>query len=204
VREAAFLGEPRAGAEATVNHEHAEIPLAGFHFGQIHGPEAVAVAAPAREAPAAVQKRLALPRAFDRVEWFGRGPGESYPDRKSGMPLGRYSGGIDEQFVNYPVPQENGNKCDVRWFRIETSDGLGLLVTGDRPLNVSVHRYETRDIAMARHTADLRPRGYLVLHLDYAMGPLGNASCGNLPPLPEYQLAPAPMKWKMKFQFVTR
>jgi beta-galactosidase/beta-glucuronidase len=145
-----------------------------------------------------------MPRAFERVEWFGRGPGESYPDRKSGMPLGRYSGGIDEQFVNYPVPQENGNKCDVRWFRIETSDGLGLLVTGDRPLNVSVHRYETRDIAMARHTADLRPRGYLVLHLDYAMGPLGNASCGNLPPLPEYQLAPAPMKWKMKFQFVTR
>ncbi len=138
-----------------------------------------------------------LPRAFDRVEWYGRGPGESYPDRKSGMPVGRYSGTIDEQFVNYPVPQENGNKCGVRWFRVETPDGLGLLVSGDRPLNVSIRRYEIQDLADARHTIDLRPRGYIVLHLDYGVGPLGNASCGKVPPLPKYQLAPAPMKWKM-------
>jgi beta-galactosidase/beta-glucuronidase len=141
-----------------------------------------------------------LPRAFDRVEWFGRGPGESYPDRKSGMPLGRYSGRVEDQFVNYPVPQENGNKSEVRWLEMKTDDGLGLLVTADRPLNFTASRYETRDLAMARHTFELRPHGYIVLHLDYGMGPLGNASCGNIPPLPKYLLKPGPMKWTMRFK----
>jgi hypothetical protein len=141
--------------------------------------------------------QMRLPESSDRVEWYGRGPGESYPDRKIGMPIGLYSGTVDDQFVNYPVPQENGNKTDVRWFRIGPANGPALLATGDRPLSVSAHRYETQDIAEAQHTIDLEPRDHIVLHLDYQNAGLGNASCGKVPPLPRYQIKPEPMRWSV-------
>ena len=59
--------------------------------------------------------RAAMPAGFDRVEWYGRGPHENYVDRKESAAVGRWQGTVSEQHVPYVRPQENGNKCDVRW-----------------------------------------------------------------------------------------
>lgn len=147
--------------------------------------------------------QLRLSAAFDRVAWYGRGPGESYADRKTGMPLGRYSGSVNDQFVNYPVPQENGNKTDVRWVQLTDERGFGLRAWGTEPIEYSVHYYETQDLAAARHTHELAPRPYVVWHLDHRNGPLGNASAGP-PPLPRYQLPPTPVDWSITLKPVGR
>ncbi|MBD3244057.1 MAG: DUF4981 domain-containing protein, partial [Chitinivibrionales bacterium] len=53
--------------------------------------------------------QLMLAPGSERLEWYGRGPHESYWDRKCGAAVGRYRSTVDEQFVPYILPQENGN-----------------------------------------------------------------------------------------------
>lgn len=63
---------------------------------------------------------MALPTTFDIVDWFGRGPGESYKDKKLSQHFGNCSSTVDNLFVDYEFPQENGNRTDVRWVRLSS------------------------------------------------------------------------------------
>lgn len=72
---------------------------------------------------------------FEALRWLGRGPHESYADRKAGAALGLWSGSVDDQFVPYVRPQENGNKTDVRWFTLERP-GAGPAGDGRASLRV--------------------------------------------------------------------
>src|SRR5262249_44857067 len=82
---------------------------------------------------------LCLPAGLDRFAWYGRGPHESYSDRKESARVGVYRGSVQEQFVPYIMPQENGNKTDVRWAAVTDARGVGLLAVGMPLLNVSAH-----------------------------------------------------------------
>jgi beta-galactosidase len=66
---------------------------------------------------------------FDRLQWYGRGPGETYSDRET-EPVGIYSSRVRDEWVDYSKPQENGNKTGVRWMSLTNAGGVGLLVTG--------------------------------------------------------------------------
>jgi len=63
-----------------------------------------------------------LPLAFHRVEYYGRGPFENYPDRKTGAKVGHYTSTVDSMFVPYIIPQEYGNRCDVRWLKVQNEE----------------------------------------------------------------------------------
>ena len=65
---------------------------------------------------------------LDRFRWWGRGPHENYSDRKESAELGLWSGTVNEQFVPYVRPQENGNKEEVRWLELTDGTGHGLRV----------------------------------------------------------------------------
>jgi len=71
--------------------------------------------------------RMAMPAGFDRIAWYGRGPHESYWDRKVGARVRRFNGTVAEQFHPYVRPQETGNKTDVRWMTVSDDAGIGLL-----------------------------------------------------------------------------
>lgn len=58
---------------------------------------------------------MQLPKHLDRISWLGRGPHESYPDRKLGALVGRYQSSVVDMHTPYIVPQENGLRSDVRW-----------------------------------------------------------------------------------------
>ncbi len=131
--------------------------------------------------------QLRLPGRFDRFTWYGRGPHESYSDRKESAPVGVYSGTVQQQYVPYIKPQENGNKTDTRWAAVTDSLGFGLLAVGLPLLNVSAHHYTPEDFTAARHTTDLRRRDETILHLDHRQAGLGSNSCGP-GPLPPYLL----------------
>ena len=148
---------------------------------------------------------MCLPGAFDNFTWYGRGPHETYIDRKQGAKVGVHSGTVDEQYVPYIVPQENGNKTDVRWAALTDERGLGLLVVAgaadvDQPwLNVSVHHYSAQDLTQATHTHKLERRDEVTLNLDYAQSGLGNASCGP-GVLPQYKLEPREVRFSLRLK----
>lgn len=59
---------------------------------------------------------------FSNVSWYGRGPHETYWDRKTSGKIAIYEGLVENQFHSYSRPQETGNKTDVRWMRLESSE----------------------------------------------------------------------------------
>jgi beta-galactosidase len=146
--------------------------------------------------------QMVVPGEYNTFTWYGRGPLETYPDRKLGAPVGVYSGTVDEQYVPYIMPQDNGNKTDVRWVAL-SDDGYGLLAVatpGGRPrLNVSVHHFTTEDLTRATHTYELQRRDDIWLNLDHAQSGLGGASCGP-GVLPQYLVQPVETRWSVRLR----
>jgi monofunctional biosynthetic peptidoglycan transglycosylase len=125
--------------------------------------------------------RLALRPGYERLVWLGRGPHESYCDRKAGASVGRHAGLVSEQYVPYVVPQENGNKTDVRWLTLEAERRPGLLVAARETLEFTASHFSVEGLWRARHTNELEPRPETILHLDLRQRGLGGASCGPTP-----------------------
>ncbi len=132
---------------------------------------------------------LALPPGFEQMTWFGRGPEESYIDRKAGMAVGLYSGSVDEQYVPYIMPQENGNKTDVRWVGLFNERKIGLIAVGTPLLEVGASHYSAGQLYHALHTCDLVRSQEVFFNLDLAQCGLGGDSCGPRT-LDKYMLPP--------------
>ena len=150
---------------------------------------------------------MTIPGAYDTFSWFGRGPYETYSDRKLGAPVGLYSGSVDEQYVPYVTPQENGNKTDVRWATLSNELGLGLLAaavpaSGAPVLNASVHHYTTANLSAARHTYELERQEDITFDVDLAQTGLGGASCGPAT-LPQYMLNPEETRFTVRLRAFT-
>ncbi|WP_025846978.1 glycoside hydrolase family 2 TIM barrel-domain containing protein [Paenibacillus ehimensis] len=133
--------------------------------------------------------RMELPGAYDRVVWYGRGPGESYPDSKQAARFGRYDCSVGGLGFPYVYPQENGNRSDVRWAAFLSGCGSGLLAAGMPQFDFGAHWHTPEDIEQAKHTTDLVKRDFITVHLDYRHNGLGSASCGQ-GQLPPYRLEP--------------
>ncbi|MDS0241740.1 glycoside hydrolase family 2 TIM barrel-domain containing protein [Haloferax massiliensis] len=127
--------------------------------------------------------QLELPERFDDFEWYGRGELETYPDRKWGVPIGRYEGTVDEQYVPYLPPTDNGNKAQTRWATL--SDGeVSLLGTfGEGNANVSLEQWA--NLAAAEHQYELEDRGSVGFNLDHRVTGLGGTPTE---PLDRYQV----------------
>jgi beta-galactosidase len=122
--------------------------------------------------------RMMLPEGLENLEWFGRGPHENYVDRKVSADVGRYRSTVSEQYVPYIMPQETGNKEDVRWAVLTDASGAGLMVVADETMALTALHFTAQDLDEAAHTCDLTPRPEVVLCVDHAQCGLGNASCG--------------------------
>ena len=148
---------------------------------------------------------LKLPRAFANVEWFGRGPHESYADRKTGAAVAVYTGRSDEQYFRYIRPQETGNKTDVRWLSVSTESGVGLLAVGDELLNASIYPFDQVDFdggtpQQYRHTYDLVERPYLTLNLDHRLMGLGGDTSWGAVVHPPYRVPAARHEYRFRLQ----
>jgi len=140
-----------------------------------------------------------LDGGFETMEWFGRGPGESYADRTQGTALGRWHGRAGDAWHPYVVPQESGNLTDVRWVALRAPDGTGLLVVGEPTLEVQALRFRAADLEAARHPHELRRRREVLLHVDLAQSGLGSASCGP-GTLDRYLVPPGPLRFRFRLR----
>jgi beta-galactosidase len=126
--------------------------------------------------------QMVLPRDFERIEWFGPGPEETYADRKDAR-VGVYSGTIDEQFhPHYSEPGETGNKVDTRWVALHSRNGVGLMAIGMPLLSVNALRFGTEDLNAGKHPHELPIREEVTLNLDLQQQGLGgDNSWGHWP-----------------------
>ena len=85
--------------------------------------------------------QMQMPRSFDKVEYYGRGPVENYIDRKANADLGIYRQSVAEQFYSYIRPQETGTKSDLRWWKTLNAAGRGIQVVAAEPFSASALHY---------------------------------------------------------------
>jgi beta-galactosidase len=115
---------------------------------------------------ARVGMQFQLPADFTEIAWYGKGPFESYEDRKESAMVGLYQGKVADQYFPYVMPQENGNKTDVRWLKLATKEGNGLLVTGDSLLSMNVQDYSLQALNESKLTHQLKRGGQTRLFVD--------------------------------------
>ena len=131
---------------------------------------------------------------LETATWLGRGPHESYPDRKRGARLGRWQSSVTDLGVPYVRPQENGGRADVRCLELGDAGGPRLRFDFDTPLQVSATHHRAADLAAAGHDIDLVARPETIVHIDAAHRGLGTASCGP-DTLPGYLVGPGTYRW---------
>ncbi len=146
---------------------------------------------------------LMLPRSMGGVQWFGRGPQETYRDRKSGAPVGLFQSTVSELFTPYIRPQENGNRTDVRWVALENEEGIGLLAVADSVLEFSAMPFDDHDFdggmtPAYRHTWDLHPRNHVTLDLDFGQQGVGGDTSWGARPHPTFLLEPKPYRFRFR------
>ena len=143
---------------------------------------------------------LTLPDDFETLEWYGRGPLETYADRKRAGRIGRFGGTVTDQYVAYAMPQEHGNKTDLRWIELASPDAA-IRFTPSLPCEGSASRFAPEDLFAATHTSDLSPRNEVRVNLDVAQRGLGTASCGPAT-LERYRIGPG--DYALAFQIEVR
>ena len=142
--------------------------------------------------------QLTMPGDYQTMTWFGRGPFESYADRKTAAKISLYQANVEDQITHYSRPQENANKTDVRWLALTNTQGVGLLAIGDKPLSASAWPYSQEDIdfvagkdgsesasglvpVTSKHGAELKIRDLVTVNIDNKqMGVGGDTSWGRL------------------------
>jgi beta-galactosidase len=109
---------------------------------------------------------LVVAPGLDHMTWYGRGPVETYVDRAF-EPIGVHRSTVQEQWVDYSRPQENGNKIDVRWIELRNTRGVGLRAEGDEPLSIGAKHVTKADIERAAYSFELPRRREIYLNLDW-------------------------------------
>jgi beta-galactosidase len=143
--------------------------------------------------PPRVGTEWVLPAELSRVEWFGDGPHECYPDRRAAAVVARHTSRVEDLYEDYVVPQEHGHRTGVRWLALSGTGSsaarrTGLLVvadpsTGDGTIGAAVRRHRDAELWSCTHTDELarleavrQPATFL--SLDVAQRGLGTGSCG--------------------------
>ena len=134
---------------------------------------------------------MQLPKQYENLTYFGRGPHENYSDRKHSADVDLYNSTVTEEYVSYAKPQACGNHEEVRWVCLNAEDGSGLLVAPIKTMSFTALHYTQNELASKKHPCDLMANDNVVLSIDQAQLGLGGDSCGP-PPLNQYMLPPEP------------
>jgi beta-galactosidase len=145
--------------------------------------------------------RLELSPGFDQMQWFGRGPTETYTDRNLER-VGVYSSTVANEWVEYSRPQENGNKVDVRWVKYTDKNGLGVKFTADSLIATSASHYNREDIERSRYTWQMQPLKSVYVNIDLKQMGVGGIDSWTPRALPEppFRIKNEPMRFKYRIE----
>lgn len=140
---------------------------------------------------------LKLDADYENLEWYGNGPAETYADRKKGAKLGIYRNKVADNMAKYLVPQECGNKTEVRYAKLTDKRGRGLLFTADT-MSFSALPYTPHELENAAHAFELPPVHYTVVRAALGQMGVGGDDSWQAKVHPEYLIQP---EKQLKFSF---
>ena len=137
--------------------------------------------------------QLPMPENYETIEYYGRGPIENYSDRNNSTFLAIYRQTVTEQFYPYIRPQENGNKTDIRYWKMINETGKGIQIVAEQPFSASALHYtiESLDEGMEKHqmhSQEIEPAKLTNLLIDKVQQGLACINSWGAMPLPEYLL----------------
>ena len=116
--------------------------------------------------------QFVIPAGFEQLSWYGRGPGESYCDRRMASPIGRYACTVEQTHFAFVPPSHNGSHADTRWLELANPDGRNLRISG-APFSFNVHHNTVEEYWQARHEHELVRHAESYLYLDGRMAGIG-------------------------------
>jgi beta-galactosidase len=139
-----------------------------------------------KQVVARVGVRMFLDKKYDQASYFGRGPMENYADRKRGFDIGIYKSTVKEQLTPYEKPMDCGNHEDVRWAKVTTASGSGIMAQSENSLlQVSMLPYSDEEMDKVEYRVDLPESNATVFCISHLTLGVGTAGCGPRP-LPQY------------------
>jgi beta-galactosidase len=167
--------------------------------GVIEVESALTPAAGAPELPR-VGMQMLIPEEFRNVEWYGRGPQETYWDRRTGAAVGLYRSTVDELWTPYVEPQENGNRTDVRWVTFTNAAGVGFRAVGLPEIYFSAWPFRMSELERAKHSAEIEIRKEITVNLDHRQMGVGGDDSWGAQPHAEYRLPAKPYTYKFRLE----
>jgi beta-galactosidase len=135
-----------------------------------------------------------LNKNMAQIEWFGRGPQENYPDRKTGYKTGIYTSTVAAMYEPYLLPEDYGLRTENRWVKITDTDGVGLQFSGNQWFNFNAYPYSTENLSKATYPYQLQESDGITFNFDYATSGVG---CTALSVFNHYRVFP------QQFHFTT-
>ena len=139
--------------------------------------------------------RMRLPANYTQIKYYGRGPWENYPDRKGSAFLNVYEMPLSDYETEYIHPQDNGNRCDIRWFEISSENSesseysdYALRIEGLQPLCIRAWDYGEEDLEGVRHPNDIQRGRFVNLNIDLTVHGVGGADTWGKHTLPQYTI----------------
>lgn len=139
--------------------------------------------------------QLVMPKAYNMLTYYGKGPGENYIDRNNGDRLGVYDAKVADQYWGHVRPQESGNKTEVRYWQVKDENGKGLEFYSFAPMECSTLNYLASDLddgwdknAHQSHSGDLTPRDFSVVKLAARQRGLACVNSWGAIPLEQYRM----------------
>jgi len=137
--------------------------------------------------------QMQMPKSFEQIRFYGRGPIENYIDRNNSQFLGVYNQTVSEQFYPYIRPQETGTKTDVRWWKQQNVAGKGLEFVAETPFSISALHYtiaslDDGDFKDQRHSPEVPEANLTNICIDKVQMGLGCVNSWGAWPRGEYQL----------------
>ncbi|AQT67998.1 Beta-galactosidase [Anaerohalosphaera lusitana] len=139
-----------------------------------------------------------MPKQFANVRWLGRGPHETYWDRRTSGAFGLYEADVSDLTHLYVRPQENGNRTDTRWLTLTDDQGLGLCIAGMDRLDFSAWPYTANELEEAEHVHELPMDGDITVNVDYRQRGVGGNNSWGLSPLKKYRLLEKQYDWRFR------
>lgn len=205
-RKVTNISVERVGASAARVTVEATLPPEGskartsftvYGNGVIEIESALTPVAGAPELPR-IGMQMLIPGEFRNVEWYGRGPHETYWDRRTGAAIGIYRSTVDELWTPYAEPQETGNRTDVRWVSFTNASGTGLRAVGLPEIYFSAWPFRMSELERAKHSAEIQMSKEITINLDYRQMGVGGDDSWGAQPHAEYRLLTKPYEYRFR------
>ncbi|KAK4798400.1 hypothetical protein SAY86_030726 [Trapa natans] len=147
-----------------------------------------------------------LKKWMDRIQWYGRGPYECYPDRKSAAQVAVYEDNIMNMHVPYIVPSECAGRADVRWVTFRNEDGIGIYASiygSSPPMQMNASYYSTKVLHYATHHENLVKGNSIEVHLDHKHMGIGGDDSWTPCVYDKYLVPPIPYSFSFRLSPIT-